>query len=185
MAAARGLILVRHARPEVRPGSPPVSWELGDRGREDCVLLAHHLATRSLAPIVFSSSEPKAEQTAAVLALRLGLAVRVDDRLGEVERPSAWDDDYEASAGKYLAAGERDGWERADAVRARFRAAVKDAVDSQPQGDVVIVNHGLAMTLFLAEGAPVVPAQFWATLTLPDAWRLDLESGSLERCHQG
>lgn len=182
MAVARGLIFVRHALPEVNPGSAPATWELGDRGREDCVLLAHHLARLALAPVVFASRERKAEQTAAVLALRLGLAVRLDDRLGEVERSPAWDDDYEASARRYLATGVREGWERPEAVCARFGAAVEDALASQPRGDVLIVNHGLAMTLYLADRANLVRGAFWGALSLPDAWRLDLASGVLSRC---
>ena len=58
----------KRALPEVVPGALPRSWELGERGREDCVLLAHALAGR-VGPVAFCSSEPKARQTADVIAL--------------------------------------------------------------------------------------------------------------------
>lgn len=80
----RGLILVRHAMPAVSDTVPSTEWTLSESGMEECVLLAHCLPP-DLAPVVYSSNQPKAERTAAVIALRRGLTVEADEAFREVE----------------------------------------------------------------------------------------------------
>jgi broad specificity phosphatase PhoE len=182
---ARGIILIRHAMPEVVRGVASQLWELGDSGREDCVLLAHHLP-RGLASTAWSSAEPKARQTAEVVAIRRGLTVQVDARFGEVDRPTTWDGDYRERAAHYLATGEGEGWEPREAVVRRFTAAIADAlVCSGGDGDLVVVDHGLALSLYVASCSPVDSIPFWRALTFPDAWRLDTATGALEQVFSG
>ena len=45
--------------------------------------------------------------------------------------------------------------------------------------DLIVVNHGLALSLYLASRTRIDLVPFWQALTFPDAWRLDLESGEL------
>ena len=85
---SRGLIIVRHAMPEVVPGVSSTLWQLGKSAKEGCVLLAHAL-TGPLASPVLTSGQPKVDETAAIIALRRGLATRVDRRVREVEQPAA------------------------------------------------------------------------------------------------
>lgn len=182
---ARGIVLVRHAMPEVVRGVASQLWELGDGGREDCVLLAHHLP-RDLAAAVSSSAEAKARQTAEVVALRRGLTVHVDARFGEVDRPTTWDGDYSERAARYLATGEGEGWEPREAVVRRFTAAIVDAlVCSEDDGDLVVVGHGLALSLYLSSCSRIAIVPFWHALTFPDAWRLDTATGALEHVFSG
>ena len=181
---AGALILVRHAMPEVTPGLASTLWPLSAAAREDCVLLAHALPP-VLAPLIYTSPERKALETAAVVALRRGLEVVTDPGLREVDRPATWDDDYREAAARYLADGGRDGWEPAAAVRVRVAAAVERARARHPQGDLVVVGHGLALSLFLAGAAAVDLVAFWRALTFPDAWRLDPALPStLTRIHE-
>ncbi len=112
----RGVILIRHATPLVTPGTASNLWTLGESAKEDCVLLAHALP-KDVAPVVYTSPEPKAAETATVIALRLGLQVQTDARLSEVDRPPVWDDDYRAMVLRYLETTQQPGWEPADAVR--------------------------------------------------------------------
>ncbi|MGI8927518.1 MAG: histidine phosphatase family protein [Tepidiformaceae bacterium] len=188
---ARGLILVRHAMPEVVPGLSSTLWRLGAPAREDCVLLAHALPA-GLAPAVISSGQPKVDETAAIIALRGSLTTKVDGRMREVDQPDAWyEGDYRTLAACYLAGDEPAGWEPRDAVAARFSAAAAAALAQPGEGDAVIVNHGLALSLYLATLAPTVRSAdglaafdlvpFWRALTFPDAWRLDPATGTLER----
>jgi len=144
------LILVRHALPEVERGVSSKLWGLSEASREDCVLLAHALPKTVCS--VWSSHERKARETADVLGLRLGLPVEIDSGFAEVDRPSVWDRDYREVAAGYLGGVVEEGWERAVVVVDRFSAAIANA-SAGADGDVVIVNHGLAMTLW---GASVV-----------------------------
>ena len=181
---SRGVILVRHAMPQVMPGTSSSLWTLGESAKEDCVLLAHALPA-DIAAVVYSSPEPKASETATVIALRLGLQVQTDARFSEVDRPPVWDENYRAMVLNYLECGEQAGWEPVEAVRKRFAAAVDEALTAHPSGDVIISNHGMALSLFAASHATVNLAEFWSNLTFPDAWRLDLGSGALEHLYHG
>lgn len=180
---ARGLILVRHAMPLVTPGVASTLWPLSEHAREDCVLLAHALPD-DIGPI-FTSSEVKARETAAVLALRKGVSVVEDAGFGEVDRPAVWDEDYRAAAAGYLAGQQRAGWEPRERVVARFGAAVDRALAGGGEGDLVVVNHGLALSLWLASTVAIDLVGFWRALSFPDAWRLDVESRALERLNLG
>ncbi|MBE0611588.1 MAG: histidine phosphatase family protein [Dehalococcoidia bacterium] len=184
-----GIILVRHAMPEVVPGVTSTLWELGEAALEDCVLLAHALP-EALVPTVFTSHHPKVKQTAGVLALRRGLVVVEDERLREVEQGPGWIDDYRAAAASYLrdgSVGETADWELRERVVERFAAGVDAAIaaNSRWAGDVVIVNHGLAMSLWLASRSNIDLEPFWKALTFPDAWRLEMGTGELRHLWMG
>lgn len=164
--------------PEVVPGISSTLWELGEAALEDCVLLAHALP-EALAPKAFTSHQPKVKQTAAVLALRRGIEVLEDERLREVGQGPGWIDDYRAAAASYLRgehSGETADWEPRERVVARFAAGVDAAIaaNSSSAGDLLIVNHGLAMSLWLASRSNIDLEAFWKALTFPDAWRLGL-----------
>lgn len=178
---ADGLILVRHALPEVVQGVAASKWGLAERSREDCVLLAHHLPAR-LAPLVYASSQPKAAETAGVIALRRGLRVQADERLREADQDTGWVDDYEDLAASYLRGQLAPGWEPQAAVSKRFGEAVQEALEDAPNGaDLVVVDHGLAMTLYLSTRVQLDREAFWRGLSFPDAWRMDLASSALSR----
>lgn len=169
------VVLVRHALPVADPDVDSRAWVLAGGARDDCVRLADALGVR--APVVYASAETKAVDTAVAVAERLGAEVRTDERFGEVVRP--WSDgDYRAIATRYLRDG-NDGWEPRDAVVARFSAAI-DAAGAGTHGTIV-VNHGLAMSLYVASVADIDVVAFWTGLTFPDAWLIDSGAGSVRR----
>jgi broad specificity phosphatase PhoE len=182
---SRGLILVRHAMPEVVHGVSSKLWALGEHAREDCVLLAHALPA-DLAPVIHASDQPKVRETAAIIALRRGLSLATDRRFAEVDQGDRWiDDDYRAVAARYLDGFDEPGWEPRAAAVERFTRAVDDALTASPAGDLVVVNHGLALSLYLASVTTIELVPFWRALTFPDAWRLDLETKALVRVFMG
>jgi broad specificity phosphatase PhoE len=170
--------------PDLTPGVSPKRWRLGETAGEDCVLLAHALP-RQLASVVRSSAETKAEQTAAIIAMRRGLRVETDEDLGEVDRPDAWVEDHRSLAAAYLSGQEHPGWEPRRQVMRRFADAVERAMASPGDGDVVVVNHGMALSLYLELVARIDIVPFWRALTFPDAWRVDLETGELGHLYSG
>ena len=182
----RAIILVRHAMPKVVPGVAPKRWTLSESAAEDCVLLAHALP-ENLAPSIHTSNEAKAEQTARIVAMRRGLTVTIDPRLAEVDRPQEWVEDHRALAAAYLAGADHAGWEPRAAVVSRFASAVGDAMVLQhdSDGDTVVVNHGMALSLYLANAAGIDVVSFWRALAFPDAWRFDLGTLEIMRLYSG
>lgn len=63
----RKLILIKHAMPVLRDGVPPAHWELSEEGRHATVSLAKELAVFPIVAVL-TSTEPKARETARVLA---------------------------------------------------------------------------------------------------------------------
>src|SRR5215831_14991115 len=79
------LILVKHALPDIIPTLPANQWHLSEAGRAQCALLADQLAT--YAPdVLVSSSEPKALETACLIAQRMHTSVQIVDGLHEHDR---------------------------------------------------------------------------------------------------
>jgi broad specificity phosphatase PhoE len=178
--------------PEVVPGVASTLWRLSESAREDCVLLAHALPANLGSPVL-TSGQPKADETAAIVALRRGLQVRMEPRVRETDEPPGWfEGDFRALVARYLEGDVPPGWEPHAAVVTRFNAAVEDGVAALPEGqDLVIATHGRAPSLYLASLKPAIVhhgrtlpfelVPFWRALTFPDAWRLDVEANTLER----
>jgi broad specificity phosphatase PhoE len=187
------IILVRHAMSAVDPRVDSRDWGITPAAGEQCLELARCLPA---ATAIWTSKERKAIETARVLAAELGAPVRIDERFGEVLRPGVWDRDYRAVASEYLAGARFEGWELAQDVRERFAAGIAAAAPAGGgTGDIVVVDHGLALTLFLAAKGPVIerngnrmrfePVPFWSALTFPDAWRFDPATRSVARIYEG
>lgn len=166
------LIFVRHSIPAIDPERPSKDWELSPQGRDAARTLAVRLAQFDIATIV-SSDEPKARQTAEALADHLNLPLHLDPDLREHERAAmgflarpAFED---AIAG--LFAQPQDivfGGESADQVFTRMERAMERA-QRLGGGDLAIVSHGTALTLYIARLAGLDPMPFWKSLTMPMA----------------
>lgn len=162
-------MVVRHGVPVVDPQRPPAEWPLApDAAAAVCDV------ARCLPPGVeaaLASPERKAVATAHLLVGSVAIA----EGLREVGRP--WvEEGYPVAATRYLAGEPLAGWEpHADAL-ARFADVVAGA-----GARVVIVSHGLAMSLYFASRVPELdPAAFWAGLRMPDGWMLG-PGGGLRR----
>ena len=169
------LVLVRHAMPVLDPDIPAGSWELGAEGREATRVLARALPEN---PVLITSTETKARQTAEEIRSLRGGTLLADGRVVEVNRPHSWVDGYQQLARAYVASTQHAGWEAHANVIARFDAAVRDALEAASRRAVVVVSHGQAMTTWLARAALLTdPARFWSELTFPDAWQLTAPPG--------
>ena len=177
------VILVRNAMPVVQPGVHPVRWRLDDLGRSAVAILADALPDE-LAGTVWSSSEARAQETAETLIETrgdLGTELRLDPELREVGRPTSWSSTYAEDLAGYFRNGDREGWEPATAVMTRMGSAIDRAVREAAGLPVVVVTHGLALSLYVGAACGVRPAGFLHGLMHPDAWLLDVAAGRLER----
>lgn len=145
------LLLVRHGETDWnRDGR----WQglsdtrLNDRGREQARELAAQLDG---VDVLYSSDLARARETAEIVAERLGLEVRVDERLrergfGEWEGLNA--DEIEqrfADAHRLWKAGEGPGAENAepfDAFAARIHGFVDEVLEEHQGKSVLVVSHG-------------------------------------------
>ena len=161
------LLLVRHSLPELDPAVPADEWSLSDEGRRRCGPLAERLAAFRPQTLI-SSSEPKARETAELIAPALGLDVQLSDGLRETARRSVpW------LHADVLERGLRDlfarpneivfGEESAAAALDRFSAAV----DGLPE-PAVVVTHGTVMSLYVAAKTGRDGFELWRSLKLPD-----------------
>lgn len=167
----RRLVLVKHALPEIVPDRPPSQWRLGATGHQRSAALAELLASYTPA-VIASSVEPKARETAEIVADRLAMPVAIVEGLHEHERSKAAfrsTADFEAEVATLFARpGELVmGDETADQARERFARAVTGVIEQHPDGDLIVVAHGTVITLFVAAVAGVAPFPFWKRLGLP------------------
>lgn len=150
-------------RSEVVIGPAVPDWPLSAAGHRRVGLMPGRPWAQELAA-VFGSAERKARETAAPLAARLGLELRVRAAPGENDRSATGylpGVEFEAAADLFLAYPDRStrGWERAADAQARIVAAVEAALAEAPPGDVAIVAHGGAGALLRCRLAGRSPAR--------------------------
>jgi broad specificity phosphatase PhoE len=167
---ASRLILVKHALPIVDPPRPAREWPLSPEGEEACGRLAE--ALRPFAPSsVWASEEPKAAETARLLAENLGLTCTIVSGLHEHDRSDLgfmpWSDVEAGVRNLFLRPAERVfGSETGDQALGRFAGAL-DVVLGQDSETPVVVAHGTVISLYVSavcgeEGYPI-----WQRLGTP------------------
>jgi broad specificity phosphatase PhoE len=178
----RKLILIKHSKPVVNPDLPSDRWELGEEGQGRASRLAEVLRPYALTEIV-SSGEPKAKQTADVLAETLGISCRTKDGLREHDRrnvPHMDSREFISAIAQFFRQPRRLvlGEETAEQAFRRFADAVDDVIEGSGQGpgDVAIVSHGTVISLFAYRRAQEDPFQLWRRMGLPSLIAFELPS---------
>ena len=163
-----GLFLVRHGRPLIVPGLPAAEWELDPAGF-DAVWALREAGRLPPRAAWYCSPEPKAVQTAQVLA---DVEVGVVEDLREHARGPGWVEDFASAVREAFADPDRSvrpGWEPLAACRERVTAAVRRIRDVHGDEDVVLVGHGTAWTLAVADLSGRAPdLARWESLAMPD-----------------
>ena len=161
------MLLVRHSAPELDPSVPSEEWRLSEEGRRRCGPLAEQLA-RHEPRVLLASTEPKARETAELVAPTLGLEVQLSDSLRETARRTVgWlapEEIDRGIRGLFERPGEVVfGEESAEAALARFEAALAGL--SEP---AVVVTHGTVLSLYAAPRLGRDEYELWSGLELPD-----------------
>ncbi|MCD4536039.1 phosphoglycerate mutase family protein [Nocardioides sp. cx-169] len=169
------LHLVRHGRPLVDRTRPAAEWELDPAGFDDIWALRESGRLPEDAAW-FCSPEPKAVGTAQLLTE--GDVGIVEDLREQVRNSTDWLDDHDAVVRLAFAEPDRSahpGWEPLATCRDRIMTAVRRILDVHTGEDVVLVGHGTAWTLAVAEltGAPP-DLERWAALAMPDVLAVPL-----------
>lgn len=177
----QGVILVRHAEPQIDIDQPASEWPLTLRGTASARNLAGALPALGAARIV-ASPERKAMETARVLADALGLPLAQDERFSE----------QGAEAGQFLTdyaefrSLVRHHFDHPDEVvlrqessndaGVRFGAAVDEHRQTPgADGALVIVSHGRIMASWLASVTRADAWPIWTGFRLPDLLDVDVD----------
>jgi broad specificity phosphatase PhoE len=154
------LLLVRHSVPTPDPSVPSEEWRLSGEGRSLCGPLAIQVGAHEPRRLL-TSPEPKALETAELIAPVLGLDVEIEDGLRETAR----EQNVLHERIRQLFAKPDEvvfGEESARAALARFSWVV-EGVEEQ----AAFVTHGTVMSLYVAGSDPDGGFEYWKTLGMP------------------
>jgi broad specificity phosphatase PhoE len=145
-------LYLTHPEVLIDPVIPTPLWQLSPLGRQRAEAFARAMPLPPEA-VIFSSTERKALDLAAILAEPLGLQVIADPAFGENDRSATGflpPPLFEETADRFFAQPDVsiEGWERAIDAQARIVAAVGIALKSLPEGRLaVFAGHGAVGTL--------------------------------------
>ena len=165
------LVLIKHSVPEMQIHTESRFWHLSEEGRKRCAPLAEKLRRFNLARIV-SSNEPKAVETAELLASALSRTHIVRPDLQENDRTGlgfVGVEAYQDTFRRFFAEPDRVivGTETAEEARARFTTAVEAVLEEFPEETLAIVTHGTVISLLVSEPTAEERFRLWRRLGLP------------------
>lgn len=165
------LVLVKHALPQIDPRVPANQWRLSEEGQCFSQVLAQRLAQYKL-DLIFSSVEPKAIETAHIVATALEKPVEGVEGLHEHDRNNVGfleKKKFETSVAQFfnqpglLTFGN----ETANQAHHRFSRVVMGIIEKYTDKNIALVTHGTVLTLFVSRLVGVEPFAFWKDLELP------------------
>jgi len=165
------LILVKHSLPEILPEIPASEWHLSVEGRLRCQALGDELAGH--APnLIFSSPEPKAQETGQIIAQQLVKPLFIVPGLHEHERKTVRftnEEQFQANIKEFFEQPDAlvFGEETVAQCLNRFSSAVDQLISQNRDQNLVVVSHGTVITLFVVNNCGIEPFPFWSRLDLP------------------
>ena len=177
------LILVKHSLPKIVENTPAREWRLSEEGQ----IRAHQLAERLSCyqpEMIVSSIEPKAQETAEIIAEKYNLTIQIVEDLHEHDRsktPYLSKAEFQASVRKFFENPDTlvFGNETANQCHVRFHRAVYSVLNYHANKTIVIVAHGTAISLFVSRLTGIPDLSLWNELGLPSFLVLDMQSNSL------
>lgn len=168
------LYLVRHGRPLIDRSLPAADWELDPAGFDD-VWALRESGRLPTAAVWFSSPEAKAIQTAQLLTE--GEVGIVEGLREHVRASTVWIHDFAGAVRRAFDdpdAPAYDGWEPLATCRDRVVTTVRGLLADYPDTDLVLVGHGTAWIVLVAELTGTAPdLDRWASLAMPDVVVVD------------
>ena len=183
MSSAKYLILLKHSLPDVVKDIPAREWHLSEAGRVRAFELVKKLI-RYQPEIIISSVEPKALETAEIIAASLELDFQVIEGLHEHDRsgsPYYSNAEFQNLVQEFFDKPNElvFGNESAKSALGRFRRAVDFILNSYGDKNIAIVTHGTVISLFVAWLTGSSGYDLWQELGLPSFVVLDIQSKSL------
>ena len=153
---------------------------LAEEGCRRCDWLTDELTARGVTRL-YSSLEPKALETAALVAVKIGLAVEPCQDLHENDRTGmgfVGPDVLQRRLREFFAQPDRTviGNETANGALRRFAQSIRNIASKAHGNASAIVTHGTVLSLFVAHHNPIAPYDLWSSLGLPSYLVLDTTS---------
>ncbi len=175
------LVLIKHSNSDHNPFQAAADWPLTAEGVRRCQPLAHHIAPYQ-AKRLYSSSMPKALQTAESVALELGdLPISECRLLAEHSRqsnaPYGSPAEFNARMQRLFAAPNElaFGDETAKQARHRFQRGIETILETANSAEnIVVISHGTVMVLYAAQYNSIDSYHLWQRLKMPSLMALDL-----------
>ncbi|MXZ02435.1 MAG: histidine phosphatase family protein, partial [Chloroflexi bacterium] len=174
---------MKHSMPEIDPSKPTSTWRLGNIGRHRAGVLATKL--RLFNPgLIWSSREPKAVETASIIARTFDVAVRLADGLEEHHRdevPYLPKREFENAVEAFFHHPDQLvlGSETAEQACERFTASIENVMKTG-QKNTIVITHGTVISLFVASVAKAHSISLWHQLGLPSYVVLTLPSMKIQ-----
>lgn len=171
------IVFIRHSISQQEPGRSAHEWVLTPKGRAACAALAARLQPVQLA-CIYSSDEPKAQQTAAETASILGIPWATAADLHETRRDTVpFYPRHEDFIAVIQAAMQQPealcfGEERFADAQQRFMLAVEALCRAHPHENFALVTHGTVLALALAAWTGQDAFALWRALKMPAYARL-------------
>lgn len=170
------LLLAKHSSPEITAAVSSHRWVLSEEGRAGVRWLADEWRERGVRAL-YASLEPKALETAALVAVELGLGViprrglQENDRTGLGFIPAA---DLRQRIARFFEAPDEAviGTETAASALARFELAVR-RIAADGEAIAGVIAHGTVISLLVSAHNDVRPMELWARLQTPSYVTLD------------
>ncbi len=149
------IILVKHALPVLVPGLPARDWRLSTEGEDDATRVG--AALQAFRPCrLLTSPEPKARETAAIVAGVLEVTMDTVDGLREIDRPILpimSPEEHERHNRRLFVEFDRRvlGSESAREARDRFARALLDKVNETEAENLIAISHGTVIALFVSD----------------------------------
>ena len=167
---ARTVVLIRHSVPEVDPDRPASEWSLSAEGVSRCETITSDLE-RFLPAVMFSSPETKAMETARHIGLHLGIGFSVGEDLREHRRPATFlpQSEFQENIRRFFESPDSIvyGSESSNDVAERIEAEIRRSLAEHPEGNILMVTHGTAMTSFTSCHTDADAYSLWQSLGLP------------------
>lgn len=183
MNSAKRLILVKHSLPEILEDVPAREWHLSEAGQG----LARELAGKLLIyqpEIIVSSIEPKARETAVILAEELGLEFHEIENLHEHNRSGMMyfpSDKFQNLVRELFDKPDElvFGNETASNALLRFHNTIERVLNLYTDKAIVVVAHGTVISLYVSWLTGCDGFVLWNELGLPSFVVLDIQSKKL------
>jgi broad specificity phosphatase PhoE len=144
--------LLRHGEVKVDPNRPASEWSLSEKGKNAVFELVREGVFRKM-DAVYSSEEDKSYSTAKIIADSLEKEVWKLPNFNELDRSkSGFLEDYDNAVKEAFSNFQesRNSWEPCKNALRRFREGMQALNQKHEHKRVLIVSHGIVLTLYFA-----------------------------------
>jgi broad specificity phosphatase PhoE len=177
------LYTVRHAQVQIDPAIPPHEWHLSAEGQASIAELSAKESWEGVS-VIWHSPEPKAEQTARVIAERAGLEMRMHPDLRELAMETGFlsPEEFQARVAAYFSGAQEPDFEPYEDAKKRIVTCVHEIVAAAKGQSVAIVTHGRILNVLYSHllGRRLGIGE-WKSIKLPDLSVVDTKTWRVER----